>query len=169
MRIRILIAVLCVTGSAGAQSMTLAPVMQFKPLVEYRDTVAECVTMAEIGPVHPGEHGYLLRFGKMDSIARSIGAIWDTTGHLRSYSDTRGDLRGPPTPIARRGPKTSILIDFTKSEALLSNFEKGTDRGLLVSRDEAMNATSLGVPVAMLDRLHRQCGAPAYGKSDEIR
>jgi hypothetical protein len=91
----------------------------------------------------------------------------------------RGDMRGPPTPVAQRGPQTSIAIDFRSRTVLAVNRDHGTDRGLLLLFDESLASEHLGSPLAMLDRMHRECGAPVYdqgarrngghGKSEEIR
>lgn len=169
MRSLVAVAVLCCAKAAVAQSPKLVPPEQFKPLVEYADTIAKCDTMRAIGPLREGEHGYRLTFGNNPTLSRSVGAVWDINGHLRTYSDERGDLRGPPTPIAQRDPETSIALDFEKHIALATNREHGTDRGLLLIFDAALNSPRLGSPAAMLDRLHRQCGAPLYGNSDEMR
>jgi len=116
-----------------------------------------------------GERGYRLEFGHNSSLSRTVVAIWDTARKLRSYSDTRGDMRGPPTtPMAQRGPQTSIMIDFNPLRVLAVNHDRGTDRGLLLDPVLALNSEYLGSPLAMLERLHRQCGAP-YRPDERVR
>lgn len=162
MRLPIAFGLLCVAASARAQSVKLEPPEKFKVLVEYTDTIAKCDTIRALGPIREGEHGFILRFGNDEMMARSVSAVWDTAGRLRSYADARGDLRGPPTPIAQRGPETSIMIDFPAGNVLANNREHGTDHGLLLTLEASLVSRHLGSPLAMLDRLHRQCGAPVY-------
>ena len=165
MRSLVAVTGLCFANAAYAQTVKLVPPEQFKPLVEYSDTIAKCDTVRALGPLREGEHGYVLRFGSNQTLSRSVVAVWDSAGHLRSYSDARGDLRGPPTPIAQRGPQTSIMLDFQGKTALATNREHGTDHGLLLIFDEALKSEHLGSPLTMLERLHRQCGAPLTGTS----
>jgi hypothetical protein len=136
------------------------PVLQrFVPLVEWEDTAATCVEF--IAGVRDGERGYSLRFGTSDSSNRVVSAVWDSTGALRRYSDARADLR--PRFIAgdQLGSHTIIAIDFDRQIALMSNIERGQDRGnVLIAASDAMEASMLGPPRRLLARLQQQCGAP---------
>lgn len=135
----------------------------FVPTVTVDDSVATCAAQPPT-VLQPDEIGYVLRFGPAgaDSAHRVVSAVWDTSGHLRRYSDARGDLRGPPVPVAERGARTSILIDFSKGMALLLNEAHGRSFGSITTTPvDALTAASLGPPERLLERMHTQCGAPA--------
>ena len=102
-----LLALLTASAPIGAQVGR-----QFVPLVQPTDTVASCEHMPG-GAVQQDERGFLLRFSEEKGVSHVVSAVWDTSGHLRRYSDTRGDLRGPPVPRDERGPRTTIVIDFS--------------------------------------------------------
>jgi hypothetical protein len=118
-------AVVVVTIRAGGQ--TAAP-ERFVPSVEIADTTAACEQLTAAA-LQPDERGFLLRFGRVDSASRVVSAVWDTSGHLRRYSDARGDLRGPDVAVAQRGPRTTIAIDVAKGRALLMNESHGRTLG----------------------------------------
>jgi len=168
-RLLVVSIVLSAGAASSVRAQSNASPNDFVPKAQYADTVAKCETSSAIGPVREGEHGYLLRFGTVDSLSRVVMATWDSTGHLRTYSDARGDLRGPPIPLNKRGMKTSIVIDFEKQMGLMLNFADGRDRGLMISIDDALHAKAFGPPEAVLDRMHRQCGAPAYRRGPDTK
>lgn len=135
----------------------------FAPAVTVDDTTATCAAQSP-AVMQPDEQGYVLRFGSGPTGAprRIVSAIWDTAGHLRRYSDARGDLRGPPVPIADRAERTTIMIDFVKGTALLLNESHGRSYGsALTTASDAVAASQLGPPQHLLERLHTGCGAPA--------
>jgi hypothetical protein len=155
---------LCWLASLAAAAPVFAqavPANQFAPLVQPTDTVATCEVMTA-AILQPDERGYVLRFPDHNGAGRGVSAVWDTSGHLRRYTDSRGDLRGPPVTVAERGPRTSIIIDVQKGMALLLNEEYGRSRGsVMTTVSDAMAARQLGPPAKLLERLHTQCGAPA--------
>jgi len=133
---------------------------QFVPLVDIKDTVAHCEKVFD-GAMRPGETGFLLRFGKVDTLQRVVSAVWDSVGQFVRYSDARGDLRGLPVAVADRGPRTTIIIDMAKGFALLLNETHGRTRGSsMATAGATLDARNLGPPRQLLERLHRQCGAP---------
>ena len=133
---------------------------QFVPLVDIKDTVAHCEKVVD-GAMRPGETGFLLRFGRVDTLQRVVSAVWDSVGKLVRYSDARGDLRGLPVAVADRGPRTTIVIDMAKGFALLLNEAHGRTRGSSMATAAAtLGARNLGPPRQLLERLYRQCGAP---------
>jgi hypothetical protein len=155
------LAALAAAGPVAAQAV---PASQFAPLVQSADTVATCEAMTA-AILQPDERGYLLRFPDHNGAGRAVSAVWDTSGHLRHYTDSRGDLRGPPVTVAERGPRTSIIIDVQKGMALLLNEEYGRSRGsVMTTVGDAMAARQLGPPAKLLERLHTQCGAPATSR-----
>lgn len=162
LRFSVVAALLCIATSARSQMPRLESPEKFKVLVEYTDTVAKCDTIRTLGPIREGEHGFLLRFGPNAMMYRSVGAVWDTAGRVRTYSDVRGEVRLESTPSAERGPETRIMIAFPARRVLATNREHGTDRGSLLVLDESLRSANLGSPLVMLARLHRQCGAPVY-------
>ena len=132
----------------------------FVPAVAWKDTVARCETPTG-GMLSPDERGFLLRFGKADSAGRVVTAVWDTIGHLRRYSDARGDLRGPGVSASQRGDRTTIVIDIVKGMALLMNDQRGSaGKASMMTAASALDDASLGPPRQMLARMHVQCGAP---------
>lgn len=135
----------------------------FSPAVTTDDSVATCAPQSP-AVLQPDEQGYVLRFGAKGTspTRRVVSAVWDTSGHLRRYSDARGDLRGPPIPIAERAERTTIVIDFVKGSALLTNDSHGRSYGaILTTAADALGAERLGPPKRLLERLHTECGAPA--------
>ena len=144
--------------SATAQAV---PASRFVPLVQApSDTTATCEAVNAV-VLQPGDSGVLLRFVTHDRVSRVVSATWDSAGHLRSYVDSRGDLRGPPIPIAERGPRTSIMIQVGSGMALLVNEDHGRTPGSWMSSvSDALGADNLGPPRKLLARLHAQCGAP---------
>ena len=133
---------------------------RFVPSVEFADTTATCSTLPP-NMLQVGERGFLLRFGPSDVNRRVVTAVWDSAGQLRRYSDARGDLRGPGTPKAERGKRTTITIDVAKNGALLWNEEHGqSETATMTTSADALDATRLGPPRRLLARLHEQCGAP---------
>ena len=150
---------LAMPSTAVAQQQNAA---DFVPAVTVDDTVATCSAQSP-DLLQPGEQGFVLRFGSdPHNPKRVVAAAWDSSGHLRRYSDGRGDLRGPPVAIADRGPRTTIIIDVVKGKALLLNESHGRSFGsMLASPNDALIAERLGPPKRVLERMHRQCGAPA--------
>jgi hypothetical protein len=147
------------TGEAA--SAQVATANTFVPTVEFADSAGRCENR-NAATVQPDERGVSLRFGTVDSASRVVVAVWDTSGHLRRYTDTRGDLRGPPVPISRREARTTITIDIVKGVALLENQAHGTSQGgSMITAAAALDAPRLGPPRELLARLHTQCGAPA--------
>ena len=133
----------------------------FVPSVVLPDTVAKCEAQSD-AILSDDEKGYVLRFGSGGTTGRVVSAVWDTSGRLRRYSDSRGDLRGPAVASADREARTSIVIDFVKGMALLMNESHGRSSGAaLTTPAEALVAERLGPPKRLLERLHTQCGAPA--------
>jgi hypothetical protein len=133
----------------------------FVPAVVLRDTLASCEAQPA-AILSDDEKGYVLRFGSGGTTSRLVSAVWDTSGHLRRYSDARGDLRGPTVASADLGARTSIVIDLVKGIALLMNESHGRSSGAaLTTPAEALVAEHLGPPKRLLERLHTQCGAPA--------
>jgi len=131
----------------------------FVPAVEFPDSVASCTQPTVT--LHPGERGFSLRFGSVDSAQRIVTGVWSSDGKLLSYSDARGDLRPPFPADARRNPRTTIMIDMPKHVALMYNDVDGEQQGSAASdSDGAMDSENLGPPRQMLERLRRQCGAP---------
>lgn len=154
-----LIVALTLATSRAASAQT-ATANSFVPMVEWPDSVGRCEDRTA-ATLQPDERGVSLRFGSTDSASRVVTAVWDTSGHLRRYSDARGDLRGPPIPIAQRGTRTTITIDAVKGVALLLNEVHGTSRGSSATAAAALDAPRLGPARVLLARLHTQCGAPA--------
>ena len=157
MRFHCLVAVATalIAQSADAQ----LPPSQFVPAVDFRDTVATC-TQAPAS-LNPGERGFSLRFGTADSAQRIVSAVWGADGKLLRYADARGDLRPPFPADARRNPRTTITLDVPNHVALMYNDVDGEQQGSAASdADGAMDSDNLGPPRRMLERLHRQCGAP---------
>ncbi len=137
----------------------LAP-SHFVPAVEFRDTTATCVDPPS--NLHPGERGFSLRFGSVDSVQRVVTAVWGRDGNLVRYSDARGDLRPPFPADARRNPRTTIVVDAPRHVVLMYNDVEGEQQGSAASdADGALDSENLGPPRRMLERLHRQCGAPS--------
>ena len=134
---------------------------EFVPAVTIDDSVGTC----EVQPsavLEDYEKGFLLRFGSDPQKQRVVSAVWDTAGHFLRYSDARGDLRGPGTSNADRGPRTTIMINVVKGVALLFNDSHGRTFGsMMAPANDALVAERLGPPIRMLERLHTQCGAPA--------
>ncbi len=159
-----LLLALGVLASQGAIARAqLTGAAAFIPAVEVPDSVARCARTPS-SALRQDEVGHLLSFG-MDangSPLRVVSATWDTAGRLRRYSDARGDLRGPPTPVSERELRTTIAIDFVEGTALLMNESHGRTRGAaLTTAREAVVTERLGPPQRLLERLHSQCGAPA--------
>src|SRR5579862_5524584 len=75
----------------------------FSPSVTIYDSVATCEALPPEA-LRSDEKGYMLRFGSDTTqiSRRVVSAVWDGSGHVRRYSDTRGDLRGPPVAMADR-------------------------------------------------------------------
>lgn len=159
-RLTFLILLLSLTTSETASAQG-ANTNAFVPMVEIADSVGRCEERTE-GSVRPDERGVSLRFGTVDSASRVVTAVWDSAGHLRRYSDARGDLRGPRIPSAQLGSRTTITIDVAKGVALLLNEAHGASRGgSLITAAAALDEPRLGPPRRWLARLHVQCGAPA--------
>jgi hypothetical protein len=136
-------------------------VSRFTPSVTIPDSGGKCERLPS-AILHEGEQGYLLRFGIDRTAQRAASAIWDSTGHLRSYAEARGDLRGPPSKPVDRGERTIVSIDLRADRAILENTAHGESHGaIMVHAADALRAPNLGPPQAMLERLHRECGAPA--------
>ncbi len=155
------IALLATALGAPIARAQYADVSRFVPLVTMADTTGHCGKVSD-ARLREGEQGFKIQFGTADTALQVVSAIWDSTGKLVNYSDGRGDLRGPPTPDAERGPHTLIMIDMAKGMSLLVNESHGVNRGsLLVNPKDALRAPQLGPPSALLQRLHRECGAPA--------
>lgn len=154
---------LCLAAPAAmAQQGRRDPAEGFAPLVTFSDTTARCERIGA-SLLQRGEAGYILRFGSADSAQRTVSAVWDAAGHLDHYSDARGDLRGPKVAAARPGARTTIAIDVAHRRAVLLNEAQGKTRGaVLTTAAVALDAPNLGPPRALLERLHRQCGAPAF-------
>lgn len=150
---------LMLVRTAAAQQGNAA---DFVPAVTVDDTVATCAAQLP-DLLQPDEQGFVLRFGSdPHNPKRVVAAAWDTSGHLRRYSDARGDLRGPPVAIADRGARTTIIIDVVKGMALLLNESRGRSFGsMMASPNDALVAERLGPPKRILERMHTQCGAPA--------
>jgi len=131
----------------------------FVPAVEFRDTVATCLQPA--ASLQPGERGFSLRFGDVDSSQRVVTAVWRSDGKLLRYTDARGDLRPPFPANARRSPRTTITVDLLRQVTLMYNDVDGEQQGSAASDAEgAIDSPNLGPPRQMLDRLRLQCGAP---------
>jgi len=150
---------LLVCSAVSAMAQTSA-VDRFVPAASLGDTVARC---ERVSPklLKPGEQGYVLMFEGADSARRTVTGVWNAAGHLDTYTDSRGDLRGAPTPAARRGVRTTIAIDFPHKRAVLLNESHGQTRAaVLTTAAIALDAKHLGSPRSLLARLHAQCGAP---------
>ncbi|MFI5228886.1 MAG: hypothetical protein ACHQWU_07440 [Gemmatimonadales bacterium] len=154
---------ICLIALALARPLVAqaVPASRFIPLVPVpSDTTAKCEAANPV-VLQPGDSGVLLRFATHDGVGRVVSAVWDSAGHLRRYNDARGDLRGPPNPIAARGPRTTITIEVAMGMALLVNEDHGRTPGSLMSTvNDALAADNLGPPRKLLARLHTQCGAP---------
>jgi len=135
------------------------PPSHFVPAVDFRDTAADCAQPT--AALQPGERGFSLRFGSVDSAQRVVTAIWRSDGRLVRYTDARGDLRPPFPADVRRNPRTTITIDVLRQVTLMYNDVDGEQQGSAASDAEgAIDSQNLGPPRQLLDRLRRQCGAP---------
>lgn len=153
----LLLSVVCLAGAGAARAQTPA---NFVPLVPAADTIATC-EISNGAELQPGEVGFRLRFPQHGADERVVSAVWDSSGHLRRYSDARGDLRGPPLTADERGARTTIVIDVVKGMALLINDEHGKTRGsAMTTAAAALSADRLGPPKRLLERLHEQCHSP---------
>jgi hypothetical protein len=163
LRIRLLALAVAVPSASVARPLLAQRASAFVPAVTVADSIATCESQSS-AVLGPDERGFALRYGPAAAgpARRVVSAVWDTTGHLRRYSDARGDLRGPPVPVAERGDRTTIMIDFTKGTALMLNESHGRSFGSgLTTPGDALAADNLGPPRQLLERLHTQCGAPA--------
>jgi hypothetical protein len=125
----------------------------FVPAVPAEEVGGDCMSV----PTNPGVTFVLLSFPTRELAIRRVGFARDSTGHVESYSDIRGDLRDTGTR-----PRTSITINFEQGFATAVNVTAGVRTGMVSGpADAALNAATLGVPNRMIEMVRARCDAGA--------
>jgi hypothetical protein len=106
-------------------------------------------------------------FGPRERPSRRIAVRFDNDRVL-NYVDNRGDTRAPQDETISAadppGPRTVIMIDWTRQRADLANLVDG--RAVLEIRStgpDVLTAANLGVPADVVAMIVAQCG-PAMSR-----
>lgn len=128
----------------------------FAPAFPAVETDAICLDVS-LPPIGSATRQLVRRFRANGVPVREVMLSLDAAGRPVSYQDTRSaNLQAPGGPTAT--PRTTILIDFARRTAELSNV--AADGRIDVARstmEQALDAKSLGIPLAAMDALRAAC------------